>query len=43
MKNQLKQNCNDFKIQLARKIISHFELLYRKMSSLVAPDKCTLL
>ena len=37
--NHLKQNSNDFKIQLAREIRTDVFSLYRKMSSLGAPEE----
>ena len=40
--NHLKQNFNDLKIQLARKIRTDILSLYRKMSSLSAPVRKTL-
>ena len=40
--NHLKQNSNDFKFQLAIEIGSCVLSLYRKMSSLSAPDHMTI-
>ena len=40
--NHQKQSCNDFEIQLARKLRTDVLNIYRKIISLGAPDTCAI-